>query len=290
MLLAANKILIISTHLCSAFSKKLLHRKHSIDLLLEYVSSTPNVYALYSDSEYCEMLKPVATLHEKSILSEQDLIRGLEEVIQLYKQEHTLAEGNEETGYTIELLYAGFPYLQKKTCDELYDLHIRTGSEYTFADGYPVGTTCEYIDSRILRKLDSLCKTEELSWNSLFSIVSRDINTFDIETLISKKDYRSLRVELTTDTEYGYSQCKSLAARGAETAVEDVLDIIDADRGALRTIPNYLRLELTNQYCYSPGYAPTFFERGQLKMIIRTKWSVLSRSMIFSIFLPRFNY
>ena len=110
---------------------------------------------------------------------------------------------NESKGYDNLFYYYGdCPLLDKKLTEEMFGDHINYYAEYTFADGYPYGLTPEILDVNILEALTLLAQNQKdkIDRNTIFDIVKKDINSFELETKISEKDVRLLRVSLTCDS------------------------------------------------------------------------------------------
>ncbi len=254
-----QEIVVVCTHLCSKYSSMILHRKTATHLLAEFLDGEQCVYVVSPQ----EGAFPLESIQTKTITAdlrtELDFVKILQGIAASESTSETTEESPREVGpLQLQIVYAGFPYVQKSLMRELRQLHAETNSDYTFADGYPIGLTTECLHARALAGLERLAKDVPLTWDTLFTIISRDINAFDIETIVSPKDYRAMHACFTTETMHGYSVCKKLAMQGAEDDVNSVLQLLDADRGILRTIPNYLRIEVTQSFDYLPSYAPLY--------------------------------
>ena len=132
---------------------------------------------------------------------------------------------------------------------------FRYRAEYYFADGYPVGVAPEIVHPRILPALSALAeaKDEALGEEGLFSVLQRDINSFDLETEISRLDLREYRLSLTCDTRRNRIVCERLIDLGARDA-ESILDLVPAHQAALRTLPAYVSVQVAGAV---PRPAPT---------------------------------
>ncbi len=165
------------------------------------------------------------------------------------------------------IIYTWFdqPFLSAALTRQLLAIHQDNICEYTFADGYPIGMTPEILHTSIIPILRQLLekKDEALDRGSLFRIIERDINAFDIETEMSTVDYRLLRIELCTDTRRNFLICRNIAeaiqasatpesSAATHTDTERILDVLQERRELLRVLPSYVRLQLTN---YSRSWA-----------------------------------
>ncbi len=85
--------------------------------------------------------------------------------------------------------------------------HRRYWADYTFADGYPYGLTPEIFTRKTAVRLRGMAGGEGApDRETIFTLVKKDINSFDIETEISPTDMRMLRVSLAR-TRSGTSCC-----------------------------------------------------------------------------------
>lgn len=232
----------------------ILHRKTALQLLARFLEQKEHVYVLTANPALYDTLHPAGVLVEhEDIQTEVVLIQALQRVVAIHKSKYAASA---DVSLSMHIVHAGFPFLQTALSDDLQKLHAKTNSDYSFADGYPIGVTTEFLESRVLNDLEKLAKNQKAEWDALFTIISRNINAFDIETIVSAYDYRALHACLTSETQHSYSVCKKLAMRGAEDNLESVMDLIQDDRRILRTLPNYIRIELTRFFDYAPFYAP----------------------------------
>jgi spiro-SPASM protein len=147
--------------------------------------------------------------------------------------------------------------------------HTRYYAHYTFADGYPAGIAPEIIAVRTLSSLAALCKDPPapITRDTLFALIQRDINAFDLETELSPKDMRLLRASLTVDTRRNHLLCERIAAGLPERAAgtpsagpakgEAVLALLEEKPEIMRTLPAFVAVQITEgcpQTCMSCPY------------------------------------
>jgi len=96
---------------------------------------------------------------------------------------------------------ADAPFLRKEEVVQMQALHREYRADYTFADGFPAGLTGEFLHPRILPVLAEWAADRPANdRDTLFQLLSIDINRFDVETFLSPVDLRSRRLSLTADS------------------------------------------------------------------------------------------
>ncbi len=143
------------------------------------------------------------------------------------------------------------PLLDPALAERMLQNHLRYRADYSFADGYPVGLAAEILTPQILPALSALAsKTAEKEGRGLnveqgwlFSLIQKDINSFDIETEISPKDLREFRLELVCDTKRNTLLVERLMKAGVERSTA-VLGYIPEHLAALRTLPAFLQVQI----------------------------------------------
>lgn len=138
------------------------------------------------------------------------------------------------------------PFLDPALAGRILSDYGRYRADYAFADGYPVGLAIEALHPRALPALTALADKHAIApdrgW--LFQLIQKDINSFDIETIISPRDLREFRLDLACDTRRNSLLCERLMAAGvndAESAVRIIPDHLDI----LRTLPAYIQVQIS---------------------------------------------
>jgi len=162
--------------------------------------------------------------------------------------------------------FADCPLLDPRLSSRMHDNHRRYFAEYTFADGYPAGLAPEIIRTETVSRLQSLASGlpglagAAPGRDTLFAIIQKDVNAFDIETELAPRDQRLLRASLTADCERNARLVETLLGRGAADA-EAVTAALDADPGMLRTLPAFFNVQVVAacpqscSFCPYPGVA-----------------------------------
>ncbi|MBL8965450.1 MAG: spiro-SPASM protein, partial [Spirochaetaceae bacterium] len=143
------------------------------------------------------------------------------------------------------LLRADEPFLDRALAAKMLANFRRYRADYSFADGFPLGLAAEILHPRALPALRLLADRHPLEpergW--LFALVQKDINSFDIETEISPKDLRDLRLALACDTKRNFLLVERLLAAGVADA-ETALAVIPERLELQRTLPAFVQVQV----------------------------------------------
>ncbi len=159
--------------------------------------------------------------------------------------------------------YADCPFLSGPITERMYRNHLSYFADYSFADGYPYGLTPEIIKRETLSHLVRLNAQEEASIKreSLFDVIKKDINAFDIETEIAPKDLRMLRVALTTDSRRNVLLLTRLLGHGARDA-DSIQRVLEESPLILRTYPAFFNIQIVEGCPQNCVYCPYPAMRG----------------------------
>ena len=148
------------------------------------------------------------------------------------------------------------PFLNVELTNRLLDRHARYHADYTFADGYPAGLAPEVVSGRALGYLRELAQgSGPVSRDTLFAIVQKDMNRFDIETELSRRDQRLLRLTLAVDTRANLAVCRALAD-GAPERIDEWPAHVEANRPAHRSLPRFVNVQVIEQEVQQLAYSP----------------------------------
>jgi len=138
------------------------------------------------------------------------------------------------------------PFLDPALARRILSDYGRYRADYAFADGYPEGLAIEALHPRILPALAALADKHAIApdrgW--LFQLIQKDINSFDIETIISPRDLREFRLDLACDTRRNSLLCERLMAAGV-TDAESAVRVIPERLDLLRTLPAYIQVQVS---------------------------------------------
>ena len=164
----------------------------------------------------------------------------------------------ESVGYDhLFYMYGDTPLLDEGKSREMYDNHVRYYAQYTFADGYPLGLTPEIIRADSLPMIAKLASGMEsrVERGSLFEVIKKDINAFDIETDIAAQDQRLLRVILAADTRRNTRVLEGVLD-SSPSSLEDVCTFLDHNPPLLRTLPAYVLVQIEEGCPQACSYCP----------------------------------
>ncbi len=173
---------------------------------------------------------------------------------------------------------AGSPFYDYQFIDKMIERHVKYFADYTYSIGYPEGLIPTIITKDALKEFLSLAESiDTLNHSYLFDILSKDINSFDIETFLSDIDLRIYRIKFGENdigerilTEKIFN---SLEKRDVESIVKYLNENIDK----LYTVPYMLEVELNNKLPCKPIYYPEVSYENELdtafikKLLIETK-------------------
>lgn len=154
-------------------------------------------------------------------------------------------------------VFADCPFLSMKLAQRMYDNHTRYFTQYGFADGYPYGLTPEILLVEVIPALLRLSAQHPVPFGraSLFDLIQKDINAFDIETEIPSQDLRLLRVSLTTDTKRNVLLINRLLECGAEDE-EAIMRSLQQSPIILRTLPAFFNIQIVEGCPQNCAYCP----------------------------------
>ncbi len=152
------------------------------------------------------------------------------------------------------------PLLDSGLTERMYQNHNRYFAQYTFAEGYPYGLAPEIIKTEIAGPLLHLCgeEREPIRRESVFTVLQKDINAFEIETILSPEDMRFLRLHLVCNSRRNIMLSRGIMEAGGMDA-ETVGAAVRGNPVLLRTLPAYYYVQISDRcpqacsYCPFPG-------------------------------------
>lgn len=156
------------------------------------------------------------------------------------------------------------PFLDSNLTKRMIENHSKYLAEYTFADGYPYGFAPEIIDAGAVSILLNLAKTntdekENLNRESIFKLMKKDLNAFEIETEISSVDYRMLRLDFSCSAKANMMACKELfflSSSIQDLNADTLSNAASKSAKILRTVPSFYNIQIEPKYRSKCIYSP----------------------------------
>ncbi|MDR1211534.1 MAG: spiro-SPASM protein [Spirochaetaceae bacterium] len=156
--------------------------------------------------------------------------------------------------------WADCPFLDPGLAESMAARHRRYAAEYSYADGWPYGFAPEILAPHLPALLSGLVSGDDgpVERDTLFNIIQKDINAFDIETEISPVDLRAYRLSLAADSKRNLLLLERLKGAGL-AGIRDAEKIIEGHPGLLRTLPAFFPVQVAGpcpqscQFCPYPG-------------------------------------
>lgn len=175
---------------------------------------------------------------------------------------------------------ADAPFLRPDLVADLLDLHRRYRADYTFGDGFPGGLAPEVFRPGILTVLGEWAagKPGPVDRETLFQLLSSDINRFDVETHLSPIDLRSRRLSLTSDSRRNRLLLERYAG---DTALPTpaFLEVIETTSDRTRTLPATLHVQISDGVLQVPVWSPLLQfapeAAAQRHFLSRARWNEL---------------
>jgi spiro-SPASM protein len=144
--------------------------------------------------------------------------------------------------------FADCPFLDVSLTAAIAERHRRYAAEYSYADGWPFGLAPELLSPGTAAILAKITEKDDgpVERDFLFSVIQKDINSFDIETEISPVDLRCHRISLCADSKRNLMLLRNfIAAMGGKIpATADVERIVAEQPEILRTLPNFYPVQV----------------------------------------------
>ena len=193
---------------------------------------------------------------------------------------HLASEGGYE-GVVFSL--ADRPLLNTAITQEVIEHHERYVAEYTFADGYPEGLAPQVISAGTLSILASLAHgqhkeagDEPFKAGSIWQLLQRDINSFEVESVLAPKDFRMLRLTFSCDRKRGFLACKRLielaaaSGGGGELSALELSSIAERSVRVQRTVPAFFDVQISGNCNTVAIYDPYPVEFKRLHGVLPT--------------------
>ncbi|MDR2841789.1 MAG: spiro-SPASM protein [Spirochaetaceae bacterium] len=146
----------------------------------------------------------------------------------------------------IYFAWADCPFLDEETAEKLSERHIRYAADYSYADGWPAGLSPELLSPStpvFLAKINAGAE-DSVKRDSIFDVLQKDINSFDIEVEISPTDLRQYRLLLAADSKRNLLLLERFWSEGFKN-IGDAGRIISEKPELLRTLPAFYPIQVS---------------------------------------------
>jgi spiro-SPASM protein len=163
---------------------------------------------------------------------------------------HELARAGE--GFDLSYFcWADTPFLDGGLAEAVARRHLSGAAEYSYADGWPDGLAPEILSpgtAGILARIngDNEAPVER---DTIFAVLQKDINGFDIETEISEVDFRQRRLNLAACSKRNLLLLERLweaGVSGAMNMADTAGDIIIRRPELLRCLPAFYPVQVVS--------------------------------------------
>ncbi|MFW6137639.1 MAG: spiro-SPASM protein [Spirochaetota bacterium] len=156
-------------------------------------------------------------------------------------------------------MYMDSPLINVEVTRDMLSSHHREFSEYTYPEGFPYGFAPAIIKTELFPKLASLSRndTSEMGRDSVFRALSKDINSFDLETYFAPRDLKMKRLELSTSLKRNAMLTERVVEKeGFFCTYERFCRLLDEQPQIVRTVPAYIEIEVTTEVNSICSYSP----------------------------------
>ena len=185
-------------------------------------------------------------------------------LLELLQNMNRICKENEADN--VAFSYSDLPFLNLQLSQKIIDSHIKYKSEYTFSDGYPYGFAPELLNAGTVQILAALAENQQkelgekaVSRESIYNLIKTDINSFDVETVISDFDYRLYRLAFHCGSKDNFMQCRALFDSASEedfSDVEKISSIAIKNPACLKTVPGFYNIQICNNVLNDAVYSP----------------------------------
>ena len=147
------------------------------------------------------------------------------------------------------------PFMNLAANREILSLHRQYLSDYVFAEGYPAGITGCILTRNIIAPLKQDGRAIALRRDGIFETLRININAYDIETAVSPRDLRMLRLELFKDRQRNINICERLPLH-SDMSPEELCRVVEEQRRSYRSLPAFFAFQLSSRCPQSCSYCP----------------------------------
>ncbi|MEE1290659.1 MAG: spiro-SPASM protein [Spirochaetota bacterium] len=161
----------------------------------------------------------------------------------------------------VMVMNATNPFLDKNFIHNMFSRHKDFMADYTYSIGYPDGLLPTILSVSCLKQLQEISKNVEIDVGEckdyLFQLLSKDINSFDVETFISPVDLRIKRCSVGNSDAGELIFTSALVEKlGLNASFDDLVLFISQNSQYLFSTIYSLFIDITNNEATSATYLP----------------------------------
>ncbi|MDR2393994.1 MAG: spiro-SPASM protein [Treponema sp.] len=244
--------------LTEAAYEQVFSGKSALALALERVAAFPDTR------------KILLLITQTTPIRQLDGVQGIELIrsVEWTKKQVLDTIARESAGFDLTYFaWVDCPFLDPELAKAIAERHLRYVAEYSYTDGWPYGLSPEILAPGMGGILSKITGDADgpVERDMLFSVIQKDINAFDIETILSPVDLRCHRLSLTADSKRNLLLLTRFAEAGFSRA-QDAQTLIAEKPELLRTLPNFFSIQVAGpclQSCTLCPY-PRFHGSGDL--------------------------
>ncbi|HPO49299.1 MAG TPA: spiro-SPASM protein [Spirochaetota bacterium] len=159
---------------------------------------------------------------------------------------------------TVVVFNSGNPFYDHIFVGKMLERHEKYVSDYTYAIGYPEGLSPVILRGNIIKELKKLVENDDVvKKDYLFYALSKDINSFDIETFLSDYDLRIHRIKFgLSDAGEEVLTTKLFDIFKNNFTVDSLTEYLNNNLDKIYTVPYMLNIEITNYSTVKSAYLP----------------------------------
>lgn len=166
--------------------------------------------------------------------------------------------------------------------EKMMDTHLRYKAHYTKSEGYPDAFAPELFSPVACAMMRRACEQQDIPialgpGASLFPVVEKNINDYDIEAVLAPCDMLALRISARGNTRTNFVIGKNLWDAGLRNP-DDLMELYREKPGLFRSLPRYVYAQLTDaahNTVYDPHAALIPQKNTQTACMSRETWSAL---------------
>lgn len=162
---------------------------------------------------------------------------------------------------TVIVFNAANPFYDKNFINEMFLRHRNFMADYTYGVGYPDGLLPVILSFECLKQLKSISENSEIDVveckDYLFQLLSKDINSFDVETFISRVDLRIKRISIGNSDSGESALTSSLVEMlGLHISYDDLTEFLFEHSEKLFSVIYGMFIDITGNETTSATYVP----------------------------------